>query len=464
MELRKFKSWLKSVSAFLNTSGGTIIFGVTDSERKIVGVANAHETIEKMSELIYTKIEPTFIFQLKPMEAQGKQLIVLDIQPGASTPYYYVDNGTRIAYVRKGSSSVEAKGVELNNLILRGSNKTYDMLPSRTRLDEISFTLLAAEFKRQTGTDFVMPKDLISCGLVNSDDILTLAGALICDQGTVMQSRIFCTHWNGLSKGSVAQDAVDDKEYQGMSIINLLGNAETFVKNNSKNRWQIAGMIREEENEYPYEAVREALVNAIMHRDYQIIGSEIHIDIFEDRLEVYSPGGMLGGHFIQDMKLTQIPSRRRNQVISDVFGRLGYMDRRGSGINRILNAYKASGKMVGFFSNDSSFIVTLPNMLYRAQISIPNLFDKDDDKLTSKLTPRYQLRIEEMFSGGVRRKTVRKTIALYDKYGANNIWSRADIAQEFNVSGARATVVINILLAKALITKVARGKYKFVKL
>ena len=67
VELRKFKSWLKSVSAFLNTSGGTIIFGVTDSERKIVGVANAHETIEKMSELIYTKIEPTFIFQLKPM-------------------------------------------------------------------------------------------------------------------------------------------------------------------------------------------------------------------------------------------------------------------------------------------------------------------------------------------------------------------------------------------------------------
>lgn len=120
-------------------------------------------------------------------------------------------------------------------------------------------------------------------------------------------------------------------------------------------------MRREEKSDYPFKAVREVLVNAMIHRDYQIVGSEIHVDLFDDRLEILSPGGMLSGGKIQEMDLRRVPSMRRNEIISDIFGRLHYMDRRGSGIGRILNSYSEFLEQPQFFSTEHYFLVVLPN-------------------------------------------------------------------------------------------------------
>ena len=120
-------------------------------------------------------------------------------------------------------------------------------------------------------------------------------------------------------------------------------------------------MTREERSDYPYKAVREVLVNALIHRDYQVLGSEIHIEMFDDRMEISSPGGMANGRRIQDMDLRHIPSMRRNQVISDVFSRLHYMERRGSGIDRIMTSYAECAQKPIFYSDSTFFLVTLPN-------------------------------------------------------------------------------------------------------
>ena len=88
-------------------------------------------------------------------------------------------------------------------------------------------------------------------------------------------------------------------------------------------------MKREENSDYPYKAVREVLVNALIHRDYQIIGTEVHVDIFDNRLEIVSPGGMMNGSRIQDLDLRHVPSIRRNEIVSDIFSRLHLMERRG---------------------------------------------------------------------------------------------------------------------------------------
>ena len=162
-------------------------------------------------------------------------------------------------------------------------------------------------------------KDLLSTTLVTEDGQVTNGGLLLCDQGVLSQSRIFCTRWIGTHKGNIDADALEDKEYQGASLISLLQNAEDFIRNNSKNPWSIRGMTREERSDYPYKAVREVLVNALIHRDYQVLGSEIHIEMFDDRMEISSPGGMANGRRIQDMDLRHIPSMRRNQVISESF-------------------------------------------------------------------------------------------------------------------------------------------------
>ena len=129
---------------------------------------------------------------------------------------------------------------------------------------------------------------------------------------------------------------------------------------------------REERPEYRYSAVREALVNAIIHRDYQIVGSEVHIDMYSDRLEIYSPGGMCGGGQIQTMDLRRISSVRRNPVIADLFGRLGYMERTGSGIGRILELYKDDSVKPSFFSDGSAFFVTFPKLTF-SDIQTPRL-------------------------------------------------------------------------------------------
>ena len=339
LEIKKPRSWLKSVSAFANSFGGHIVFGVRDNPREVCGLVNPQEVISKITELIKARIDPTPRYQLHAFAEDNKICVDLEIQNGPAYPYYYRFEGVCVAYIRNGDQSEEASRQQLSALILKGMNKTFDSLPSPYHIGDVSFTLLAATFKNTLKEDFQPDKDLLSTALVTEDGQVTNGGLLLCDQGVLPQSRIFCTRWKGTHKGNIDADALDDKEYQGASLISLLQNAEDFIRNNSKNPWSIRGMTREERSDYPYKAVREVLVNALIHRDYQVLGSEIHIEMFDDRMEISSPGGMANGRRIQDMDLRHIPSMRRNQVISDVFSRLHYMERRGSGIDRIMTSY-----------------------------------------------------------------------------------------------------------------------------
>ena len=143
-------------------------------------------------------------------------------------------------------------------------------------------------------------------------------------QCPVLQSRIFCTRWNGLDKGSIFEDAIDDKEYSG-NLISLLDNGLTFVKNNSKIKWKKTNTGRDDMPDYPERAVFEAIVNALIHRDYMILGSEVHIDMYDDRLEITSPGGMFDGKRIQEIDISFMFLRHVKSFISDVFHRLKIM-------------------------------------------------------------------------------------------------------------------------------------------
>ena len=130
------------------------------------------------------------------------------------------------------------------------------------------------------------------------------------DQHTVYNSRMFCTRWNGLEKGSIFDDALDDKEYEG-NLIYLLNSGSEFIRNNSKVRFVKKAQYRVDKPDYAERAVTEALVNALIHRDYIVLGSEIHIDMFDDRVEITSPGGMFGGGSIQEYDIYSIRSMRR---------------------------------------------------------------------------------------------------------------------------------------------------------
>lgn len=167
-------------------------------------------------------------------------------------------------------------------------------------------------------------------------------------------------------------EALDDAELEG-SVIGQLQDAVAFIRNNSHKRWWKESDHREELPDYPERAVTEVICNAIIHRNYQELGSEIHIDIYDDRMEVYSPGGMIDGRLIQQLNPLSVPSKRRNPLLADFFSRLDLMERRGSGIKKILGEYNRFESLKEyrapeFNSNATEFYVTLWNLNYGTDV------------------------------------------------------------------------------------------------
>lgn len=367
LEERKPKSWCKSVSAFANTLGGVLIFGISDDD-EIVGLVNPSGDAEKISEIIKSRLNPIPEFKLGFHKTEDeKVLIILDIFKGEETPYYYSADGDLEAYVRVGNESVKATPTELKRLVLRGKNTSYDSQNSTYRIEDFAYSQLRARYKKWTGNSFD-EKDLVSFGIVNEDGYLTNAGALLVDDSPIRWSRLFCTRWNGLNKSGGTVDALDDAEYTG-SVISLIENGEAFIKRNAKKMWKKTPNSRIEMPEYVERSYHEALVNALAHRDYLVNGSEVHIDIYDDRMEIYSPGGMPDGSLIQERDPLSVPSTRRNPVLADVFNRLGYMERKGSGFEKIISGYEfqvnySEEKKPSFRSDRYQFTVIMPNLNY----------------------------------------------------------------------------------------------------
>lgn len=361
VEASKPRSWLKTVSAFANGVGGSIYFGVSD-DGVAVGLANSPQAAEQISEFIKARIEPAVIVVLEPLRADEKDILRMQVPSGSNTPYYYTGDGNKVAYYRIGNESAPAPASILNELLLKGLHQTFDALETKYHLSDYSYTLFEATYKQKTINSIEKPRDYHSFGMLSGDDTLTFVGALFADQCPIYQSRVFCTRWNGLKKGGLYVDSIDNDEFQS-NAISLLTDALKFVRHNSSVKWKKTGTGRIEMPDYPAEAVHEALVNALVHRDYMIQGSEIHVDMYDDRLEIVSPGGMPDGKRIQDLNIDDIPSIRRNPIICDIFSRLKLMERRGSGLRKIIDEYPEDAAP-SFRSTEQSFVVTLKNLNY----------------------------------------------------------------------------------------------------
>lgn len=373
LEVKKPKSWLKSVSAFANGSGGTLFFGV-NNDGKVVGLDDAKKVADKISELINTKILPVPSYELVPVSENGKNVLLVTVNPGLSTPYYYKSDGVCQAYVRLGNESVEAPVYMLNELILKGTGKTYDGIVTGYHPDDFSFSILKSTFLERTGTKFT-DSDFKSFGLVSEKGFLTNAGLLMADSNPYRHSRVFCTRWNGLDKIS-EQEVLDDKEFSG-SLIKQLQEAMSFFRINTKVSWHKEKNGTVYSQEYDEEAIMEALVNGIIHRDYNNLGSEVCLNIYNDRIEISSPGGTFNGRKIPECVTTTLESTRRNPIIADLFWRMKYMNRRGSGLANITfktNVLFNDGKNhVRYDVTPYSFVVLIDN----SNVSKTNLGEND---------------------------------------------------------------------------------------
>ena len=445
LETNKPKSWLKTVSAFANGIGGALIFGISDKE-EIIGLDNYKKDSENISEIIKTKIEPLPKVTLKHYLIEDKNIIILFVHSGKETPYYFTEGGHQTAYIRLGNESIPAKNNDLINLILKGKNRSYDSLGTDIKKDNVSFTKLKSLYYLKTGNEFT-DSDLESFGLVNKDSFLTNAGALLADEPIIKHSRIFCTHWNGLDMTSGIEEALNDSEFEG-SILLLLQNAENFIKVNTKKKWKKGNESRIEMPDYPERAIQEVLVNAIIHRDYAVIGSEIHIDIYDDRIEIYSPGGMFDGSFIQEQNIMEISSLRRNPIIADLFNRIHLMERRGSGLKKIISSYQnainyTQEKEVEFKSTQKDFKVILKNLNYKVAI-------KSGDKVAIKSGDKVAIKNQD--------EQLEKILEYIKKY---NNCKTSDIENLLSVKSSRARKLLSILVSEKKIQALGQNKNRY---
>ena len=451
LEIKKPKSWLKSVSAFANSFGGNLIFGITNDD-EIVGLEDAGKGAEIISETIKTRMNPIPKFKLDFKTIDGKELIVVEVMTGDETPYYYSGEGQLVAFVRIGNESVQANPMQLRELVIRGSGQSYDSLPSRYKFEDMAFTKLRSVYKQRTGKSFENT-DYESFGIIDGDGKLTNAGALLADESPVRHSRVFCTRWNGLTKASGLMDAIDDEEYSG-GLVSLFQDGLKFIMRNNRKAWRKAATRRIEYPDYPERAITEGLVNALIHRDYLMVGSEVHIDIFDDRLEIYSPGGMMDGSTLEGRDLRNISSQRRNPVLADIFSRLQLMERRGSGFKKILEDYDFQENaredlMPKFMAANKDFLLTLYNLNYFAGQNVGESSEKVRRKFGES---------SEKIGDNIITDTQKEILLLIKEDGTNSALS---MAKKLNITSRTVEKNIKVLKEQGLLIRhgAARGGY-----
>ena len=254
LEEKKPKSWLKSISAFANGLGSSLFFGI-DNDGVVKGLSDVLHVCEAISSKIRDYMDPLPEVEMIPHRVDDLDVLQLKVNAGNYTPYYYVGDGQRVAFIRVGDESIPATAEQMVRLVLKGSNKTYDSLVTDYKVDDYTFIILANEFKKRTTQDW-NKKFLVSFGLVTSADTLTNAGALFADDCPLWQSRLYCTRWDGKDKS----DAINDAEFTG-NILMLLREAMNFMKSNTRKGWEKLPNGRKNKPEYAERAVLEAMVN-----------------------------------------------------------------------------------------------------------------------------------------------------------------------------------------------------------
>lgn len=198
-----------------------------------------------------------------------------------------------------------------------------------------------------------------------------------------------------------------------------------------------------------------------------MLGSEIHIEMFDDRMEISSPGGMANGRRIQDMDLRYIPSMRRNQVISDVFSRLHYMERRGSGIDRIMTSYAECAQKPIFYSDSTFFLVTLPNrsVAAPAQLSMEseNVETSPQNVETSTCSTSTEKLEHDLSKLRMQASTKEKILELFRRYGYEYEFRTSHVADVFHVKNSRSNLVIRELTAAGILESPHYGTYRFIE-
>lgn len=358
---KSLTSIIRAVIAFANTSGGIIVIGVSDKKKRIIGVKNPLQEEERLASVIADSIKPLVIPDIQILNFRNKELLVIQV-PHMVGPFYLKSFGVeRGTYVRVGSTNRLADSETVLSLQMLAKNVSFDELPCIGAIladidDGIINVCLSPTFGNVT------KKQYESLGVVTRQHEKlhpTNSGILLFGRNRFKwfpEASIVCVCF----ADETHEEIIDQQEIT-LPLIMAHEEALTFIKRNTRVGAKIHESKREDIPQYPPKAIREALINAIVHADYSMKGSRIQVAIFSNRIEITNPGGLPYGQTME-LALSGV-SRMRNRAIGRLFREIKLIERLGTGLKRIINVYeKAKAKQPLFQELNTHFRVTLYNI------------------------------------------------------------------------------------------------------
>ncbi len=332
---KEANKWLKSVVSFSNTAGGELVIGIEDSTLKVFGINQVRSVFEqKIMETIYHNIEPKPIIDIVFKNIEDKDIAIIQIAKGNEQPYYIKKQGIEEGcYIRYGSTDQKATNGQRTELMLSRKNenytsKLYNEQGKLIKLSDVNIKdfLIDINKRVKTGKEISISK-LLEWRLLkeNFNETYVTNGLMLLIDNKFSQSHIRLGFFSGLTKTKL----LDEMTIRG-SIISQYDEAMSLLLEKLKTDFKF-NTIREQQYKVPEVSLREIVANAIVHRNY-LENEPIRISLFDDRIEIFSPGTFFDGLQLKDV-LSGI-SKLRNPNISEIFYHIGIIEKWGSGITR----------------------------------------------------------------------------------------------------------------------------------
>ena len=340
----------KEVMAFANAEGGTVYVGVR-KDGSVRGVDDPDAVMQQIVGSLKDALAPDIMpfVKVDATEMDGRQVVEIQVSTGTNRPYYLREKGLKPGgvYVRKGSSAQPMTEEGIREMIRETGGRSYEL--SRSMQQELTFHVLEAEMKKR---DLAFgPSQMRTLKLIGEDGLYTNVAFLLSDQCEVSTKA-------ALFQGKDKAVFRERKEFTG-SILKQLEDIYSFIDFFNKTKATFSGLNRVDTRDYPEEAVREALLNCLFHRDYAVSGSNL-VNMYDDRLEFVSVGGLVSGIELESIFLGI--SQTRNPQLANIFYRMKLMESYGTGIEKIERAYANAPVHPSYETAKGVFRVILPNM------------------------------------------------------------------------------------------------------
>lgn len=393
------KTFLKTVSAFSNYNDGRIIFGITD-HGDIMGIEVTDEECLKIENMINDSLDPVPDYKLEIKNLEGKQVIILDVSKGKHTPYYYKGK----VYRRSNTSTLEVDRLELNRLVMEGINIDYE--ENKASNQNLNFKSLELKLKKIVGIEKLSLDILKTLNLYNKDGYYNIAGELLADENHMEFSGVDIVRFGKDINQILYRETLNEK-----SLLSQYDNTIEIFERYYQYE-EIEGYERVRKELIPREAFRESLANAIVHRVWDV-KTHIQISMYEDRIEISSPGGLPPG-ISKEEYLNGNVSILRNPIIAGVFYRLNFIEQFGTGVMRIIKEYKQSTSKPKFDISENNIRIILPVI----KIGNSNL-SEDEVKIYNILKAEVELSRAALDEKSGFNKS--RTIRVINKLGEKNL-------------------------------------------